>query len=136
LTLPEKKSTVRIDNKRDAKFLDEAISLARAGDRVGGARIGALLVIGNRVVSMGQNVLKSHPMQKRFGKNADAIYQHAEINCIVNFLRRARQEDFSRATLYVARAFGEDARHVGLAKPCKGCSKAIREFGIKRIVHT
>lgn len=123
-------------NKRDKKYLNEAMQLARAGDRVGGARIGALLVIGNRVVAMGQNMLKSHPMQKRFGKNPEAIYQHAEINCLVNFLRSNDPKELTKATLYVGRVYGEDMEHVGLAKPCCGCSHAIEHFGIRKVVHS
>lgn len=121
---------------RDRRYLDETIELARAGDRVGGARIGAMLVIGNRVVAMGQNVYKTHPLQKRFGKNPEAIYQHAEMNCIINFLRKNDREELSRATLYVARVMGQDAEHVGLAKPCAGCNSAIHSYGIKKVVHT
>lgn len=123
-------------NKRDIKYLDEALELARASERVGGARLGALLVINNRVVAMGQNQAKSHPLQKRFGKNDDAIYLHAEINSIVNFLRRNPMQDLSKATLYVARAMGCGGNEIGKAKPCRGCSQAIKAFGIKKVVHT
>lgn len=123
-------------NRRDEKYLDEALQLARAGNRVGGARIGALLVVGNRVASMGQNMSKTHPLQKRYGKNPDAIYQHAEINCIVNFLRKFNVEELKKATLYVARAMGDNMDNVGLAKPCCGCATAISQYGIKRVVHS
>lgn len=123
-------------NARDQKFLDETIHLARAGDRVGGARLGAMLTIGNRVVAMGQNMYKSHPLQKRFGKNSDAIFQHAEINCIVNFLRNNDEEDLQKATLYVGRVMGDSMENVGTAKPCLGCMTAINHYGIKRVVHT
>ena len=131
-----KKSKVRIMNSRDAKFLDEALQLARAGGRVGGARLGAVLVISNRVVSMGQNIYKSHPLQKRFARRPDAIFQHAEINCLVNFLRSNDQSELTKATLYVGRVFGEEMEFVGEAKPCPGCSKAIHHYGIKKVVHT
>ncbi len=123
-------------NKRDSKYLDEAIQLARAGDRVGGARIGALLVVGNRVVSMGQNMLKSHPLQKRYGKNPEAIFQHAEINCIVNFLRKFSLDDLKKSTMYVGRVSGTHMHDVGLAKPCSGCAHAIHQFGIRKVIHT
>lgn len=131
-----KKSNIGYMNSRDRKFLDEALLLARSGERVGGARLGALLVIGNRVVSMGQNMYKSHPMQKRFARRPDSIYQHAEINCLVNFLRINDQSDLAKATLYVARVMGDDMEHVGEAKPCPGCAKAIYHYGIKKVVHT
>ena len=131
-----KMSTVRHMNQRDTKYIDEALQLARAGERVGGARLGALLVIGNRVVSMGQNMYKTHPLQKRFARRPDAIFQHAEINCLVNFLRNNDPEDLVNATLYVGRVFGEDMEHIGTAKPCTGCAAAIHHYGIKKVVHT
>lgn len=123
-------------NGRDKKFIDEALQLARAGDRVGGARLGAMLVVGNRVVSMGQNLYKTHPMQKRFARRPDAIFQHAEINCLVNFLRNNDAEELQKATLYVGRVLGDDLELVGEAKPCPGCMKAINHYGIRKVVHT
>lgn len=129
-------SKAQFMNRRDSKYLDEAIELARAGDRVGGARIGAVMVIGNRVVSMGQNMLKTHPLQKRYGKNPEAIYQHAEINCIVNFLRKNPANELEKATLYIGRVHGQEMESVGIAKPCSGCAHAIHQFGIKRVIHS
>lgn len=123
-------------NIRDQKFINETLHLARAGDRVGGARLGAILTIGNQVVSMGQNMYKTHPLQKRFARRPDAIFQHAEINCIINFLRNNDAADLQRATLYVARVLGCNMESVGMAKPCSGCSSAIEHYGIKRVVHT
>lgn len=124
----------RID--RDKKWLDMAVELAKSGDRVGGARIGAIIVVNNRAVAFGQNMNKSHPLQKRYGKNPDAIYQHAEINCIVNFLRKHSPDDLKRATLYVGRVHGKLMESIGLAKPCCGCNHAINQFGIKKVVYT
>lgn len=124
----------RID--RDKKWLDMAVELAKSGERVGGARIGAIIVVNNRAVAFGQNMNKTHPLQKRFGKNPDAIYQHAEINCIVNFLRKNSPEDLKRATLYIGRVHGKLMNNIGLAKPCCGCDHAINQFGIKKVVYT
>lgn len=126
----------RID--RDKKWLDMAVKLAMAGDKVGGARIGAVLVINNRAVAMGQNINKSHPMQKRFARpgRPDSIYQHAEVNCVVNFLRNNSVDDLKRSTLYIGRVYGYNMESIGLAKPCKGCSHMINQMGIKRVVWT
>jgi tRNA(Arg) A34 adenosine deaminase TadA len=123
-------------NIRDQKFINETLHLARAGDRVGGARLGAILTIGNQVVSMGQNMYKTHPLQKKFARRPDAIFQHAEINCIINFLRNNDATALKRATLYVGRVFGNNMESIGTAKPCSGCAGAIEHYGIKRVVHT
>lgn len=131
-----KTSNIRNMDSRDAKYMNEALQLARAGGGAGGARLGAVLVIGNRVVSMGQNIYKTHPLQKRFARRPDAIFQHAEINCLVNFLRFNNEADLGKATLYVGRVLGEELELIGEAKPCPGCAKAIRHYGIKKVVHT
>lgn len=124
-------------NKRDKKWLDMAVKLAISGEKVGGARIGSVLVINNRPIAFGQNMNKTHPMQKRFGKNPEAIYMHSEINCLTNFLRFNSPDDLRAATLYVGRVSGHanDLR-IGLAKPCAGCQKAIKKYGIKRVIYT
>ena len=122
-------------NKRDRKHLDLAFKLAQAAEKVAGARLGALLVIGNRVVAMGHNQYRTHPLQKRWGKNSDAIYLHAEIAAIVNFLRSNSESDLQNATLYVARVLANSDTE-GMAKPCPGCAAAIDSYGIKRVVYT
>ena len=78
--------------------------------------------------------------QKRFAKNPDAIYLHAETNAIRNSLNHMPPADLQQATLYINRQkhppHDTKAWVDGLAKPCAGCERAIIEFGLKRVVYT
>jgi hypothetical protein len=89
---------------------------------------------------MGFNKKKSHPFQRKFSKHEEAIYLHAEIDAIKNALKNVDAETISKSTLYIMRVKYEDMnakRFVrGLSKPCEGCSRAIAQFGIKKVYYT
>jgi tRNA(Arg) A34 adenosine deaminase TadA len=101
-------------------------------------KLAACLVIRNEIVSVGFNSDKSHPLQKRFSKNSEAIFKHAEVDCIIKALKIVDEEDLKDATLYVYRVKklnkGDMNWVPGRAEPCPGCQKAIEHFGIKRTV--
>lgn len=85
------------------------------------------------------NALKSHPFQRRFAKNSDAIYLHAETNAIRQALRHLNAEDLAKSHLYVARAkINPISREweMGMACPCSGCQKAIVTFDIENVFFT
>lgn len=104
------------------------------------ARIAACIVSHNNVVSFGVNQKKSHPFQAQYSKNEDAIYLHAETDCIKNALKHLSLDEIEKATLYIARVKYEstDRKNMifGLARPCPGCMKAIASFGIKKVIFT
>lgn len=104
------------------------------------AKLAAVLVIRNDIISVGTNTHKTHPLQKKFSKNSDSIFLHAEINCIVNALKNIDESELKKATLYVyrvkkTRRFGQEWVD-GLAAPCSGCMGAIKHFGIKRVIYS
>lgn len=103
-------------------------------------KLAACLVIRNEIISVGFNSDKSHPLQKRFSKNSDAIFKHAEVDCIIKALKIVEEDDLKDANLYVYRVkklSKGDAHWVsGMAEPCPGCQKAIEHFGIKRTVYS
>lgn len=104
-------------------------------------KLSAALVIKRDIISIGNNMMRSHPVQKQFGKNNQAIYLHAEINAICNALNHVDKEALRKATLYVYRVKKDANRHHdiwvdGVACPCEGCTGAIHAFGINRVVHS
>ena len=101
-----------------------------------GAKICAAVQIKNQLISIGFNQGKTHPLQARFGRNADSIFLHAEISAIKNALNHIHADDLIGATLFVARAKRNKARDWGLAKPCEGCTEAINFFGISTVNYT
>ena len=97
------------------------------------------LVHRNKVISYGLNSMKSNPFQKRYGKNEFAIYKHAEVDAIQNALKM-KFEKFDGSMLYVARIKYENTEKKnfisGLAMPCSGCLRCIKEYGIKAVIYT
>ena len=101
------------------------------------ARIAASVVYQNNIISIGFNQDKTHPFQKRYGKNDDAIYLHAETHAIKNAINKIDLEKFSNSILYICRVKIYKKKFVfGLAKPCDGCMKAISTFNIKKVYYT
>lgn len=123
-------------SSRDKKYMDFVRRLATSNNMK--IKLAACLVIRNEIISVGYNSDKSHPLQKRFSKNSEAIFKHAEVDCIIKALKIIDEEDLKYATLYVYRVKKQnkgDAHWVsGLAEPCPGCHKAIEHFDIKRTV--
>ena len=105
-------------------------------------KLAAAVVIKRDIISVGVNVMRSHPIQKKFGKNDASIYLHAEINAIINSLNHVDKEDLNRASLYVFRVKKDSndpkRKHWvdGLSCPCEGCMSAIDAFKIKRVIHS
>lgn len=103
-------------------------------------KLAAAIVYRNKIISIGINSMKSHPLQAKYGKNEHAIFLHAEIAAIKNALRETSVEELSRCEIYIARIKKPSQFSLeygwGLAKPCEGCARAIAEFGLKKTVYT
>lgn len=128
-------------NSRDKKYMEFTRRMAINNNHsLNRAKLSASLVIRNEIISIGYNSYKTHPMQKRFSKNIDAIFKHAEVDCIINALRHVDQEDLSKATLYIYRVKKLTKDHKywsdGLSEPCCGCKQAIDHFKIKKVVYS
>lgn len=104
----------------------------------GKAKLAACIVLYNDIVSFGINEMKSHPFQKRYSRNKESVYLHAETAAIKNSLKYISVSDLAKATLYICRVkFEDESRNnviFGLAKPCSGCIHCIYTFEIPRVV--
>lgn len=122
------------------KYLNTLGQIASAVEPVATSRLAAAIVYKNEIVAVGINKNKSHPLQKRFSKNTNSIFLHAEIDVIKNALRVISQDELSKSTLYVCRMkypVGTKSRMIrGMACPCPGCSKAIAAFNIPRVIYS
>lgn len=123
----------------DLKFMAKAKSAAELSD-FGKAHIGCVAVYRNRVISVGYNSQKTHPVQKyynQFRNNGDNdLFMprlHAEIACLNN-IRHLSHIDFSRIKLYIYRKRVD--RPYSMARPCPSCMKYIQDFGIRNIFYT
>lgn len=103
-------------------------------------KFAAAVVHRNRIVSIGMNSMKSHPLQAKYSKNEHAIFLHAEVAAIKNALREMDVDDLSKCEMYIMRVKKEKPftnKFVwGLSKPCPGCARAIAEFGLKRTIYS
>ena len=87
-------------------------------------KMGAIIVKGNRVLSVGVNQIKTHPaIAKTYDDYCVSI--HAELAALLR-----NKTDVTGATMYVARNGGK------VSKPCKSCMVYIRMAGIKYIVYS
>lgn len=126
--------------KKHNKIWNVLEKVAIATEPVSRQRLAACLVYKNEIIAIGFNKRKSHPIAKRFQKHEEAIYLHAEVDCIKNALRTYSEEIISKSTMYVLRVKRPDDNHNafirGLAKPCPGCQHAIDQFNVKRVFYT
>lgn len=87
-------------------------------------RVGAIITNGARVLAVGVNVLKSHPIiTQKYQEHCISI--HAELSALLK-----AQTNIVGATMYVARDGGK------ISKPCKACRSLITLAGIRYIVYS
>jgi len=116
------------------KHIAEDVSPVRS------ARLSAMLMYKGKIVSVGINQLKSHPFAAKYAKNKDAIYLHAEADCILKASKKLTEAEMKKSTLYVCRVKYNSHTNgkiiFGKAKPCEGCENCIRAHGIKKVIYT
>lgn len=112
---------------RYTKFVKVALDLACAAHRDKDCyyQLCALVVKKKRVLGVGYNNPKTHPLAKTKMKQL-----HAEMDAII----RCTPEHLEGAELIVVRARRD--RKIGMAKPCKACQEFIASVGIKRVYYT
>lgn len=122
----------------DKRFKQTLFDLAVANDGVRGRiKLAAGVVYKNRLVAVGKNSYKSHPLMSKFGKNPEAIYLHAEVDAIKNALRVLSLQELEKSDILVVRVRreGHDFQTC-LAKPCEGCMRAITTFNLRNLYYT
>ncbi len=86
-------------------------------------KLGAVLVVKGKPISVGHNQYKTHPEAKYTGL-------HAEIQA----LKSSGKDIIRGSTMFVYREKKDGS--LGLSKPCKDCMKELKKFGIKWICYT
>jgi deoxycytidylate deaminase len=111
---------------RQQRFAKIAVELAGALDQDITHQLCALVVSKNRVLSVGYNQPKTHPISK------DTTMQqlHAEMHAMI----RCADKDLLGADVIVART--RPSGKPGLAKPCEVCEGILRRFGVRRVFYT
>lgn len=99
-----------------------------------GSRHAAAIVYKKRIISIGHNSLKTHPMMLEYGRRKGSLFLHAEIDAIIKALKSFGPEILTKCDIYVLRLTRGIRR--GNSKPCEGCQRAIDAFGFKGVYHT
>ena len=99
------------------------------------ALIGAVVVRGRDILSVGVNGRKSHPLQRyynafRFSDERANHLMHAEIDAIV----KAKEFLGDDTSIYVYRVLRNGT--TAMCRPCVGCLRALKDYGIKRVFYT
>jgi len=89
----------------------------------------AALFMKKRMLSLGVNKTKTHPLSFQLSGLQHKKYLHAEVDCLKNI-----EDNLRKCTLYVVRA--DRNGELAQSKPCKFCSAYIKEKGVGRVVHT
>lgn len=109
--------------KMKIKFFQLAKNISKHSDHPA-HQLGAVIVRGNKIVSMGFNKNKTHTKSNHAWKRL-----HAEISAIIK-----SREDLTGCSIYVYRE--TKLGHLGMARPCASCLSAIQEAGIKKIFYS
>lgn len=126
--------------KTDYKYFEKARQIACISDYCK-IHIGCVAVYQGRIIGLGCNCNKTHPMQKYYNKfrnpkgekNITPLPKlHAEINCL-NQLKHL-DINFSKVKLYIYRIRNDQP--FGIARPCPSCMAAIKDIGIQYIYYT
>lgn len=119
------------------KIINELFLLARDKEPVARAKVVAALVYKGKIISYGFNQYRTSWVQRRFKKNPDAQYLHAEVDAIKNAMKNVEGSVISSASLYIVRSRKIGGKNVfGTAKPCSGCADCIDWFDIKKVFYT
>ena len=92
-------------------------------------KVGAVLAQKNKIFSLAANTGNSHPRGAGTFQSS-----HAEIRCLLKYLRLNQQTLPKAMLLYVARVSKTGV--LGLARPCHDCMTMIQSVGIKKIWYT
>lgn len=119
---------------------DEMFSLlatqARNIEPVGKSRHAAAIVHKKGiVVAFGKNSKRTHPLMLKYGRNQHSRFLHAEVDALIRASNTLRAFPIGyEYHLYVVRV-GRNGE-LAYSKPCSGCRKAIKDYGIGKIYHS
>ena len=122
---------------RHKSILDYLHKVAIAVPKVGSGKLAAAIAHKGKILAVGVNQYKTHPLQAKWKVNRLRDSLHAEIAAIVRGSRILNEDEMRKASIYVARAKKDKGEYVyGLARPCDGCFSCIEAFGFKEVWYT
>lgn len=102
------------------------------------ARVGAVVVTGNRILSTACNSQKTRPLQERYNtyRNFDDNVipipkEHAEIAALSPLI--GKKIEWNKVSIFTYRELKNGKR--ACSRPCPACSQLIRDLGIKNVYY-
>ena len=127
-------------NSKQERFFSIARNVSLTSD-FSRARVGAIVVEKNKIISAGHSANKTSPVQYKYNKyrKFDIPYTevhpkvHAEIAALAPLLKR-HDIDWSKVSIYVYRELKDGT--VSCSRPCSSCMFLIRQLGIRSLYYT
>ena len=96
------------------------------------------IIFDKKLICISTNEYKSHPFQKKFSKNDDSIFLHAEIAAGITAIRRIGVENMKSVSLIILRLKKNHSKEFELAMacPCEGCKKFINHLKIPKVIYS
>jgi len=115
--------------KERSMVIEAAIKMAAENNKYPQWRLCTIITKGGSVISMGESSYRNSPKHNE----ADGVNcsEHSEIAAL---RKVSPNRDLKGAIAHVARV--SRGGRVSIAKPCRGCQKALREAGVKRVHYT
>jgi tRNA(Arg) A34 adenosine deaminase TadA len=110
-------------------LMDAATKLAHTSP-YGRFKLGAVIAQKRKVISMGTNRKKTHPLQDKYAYRPHLnSWCHAEIHAI----SLALAGDLVGSDVYVSRVLSNGS--MANSRPCPGCESALKDYGIRRMFY-
>lgn len=118
-------------------MLNILFNMAKNVEPIQSARIVAGIHRKGKLLAVGFNQRKSHPLQAKWASRPERIFLHAEIDAIRNYLYHYTIDSLESCSMVVVRVKLSNNHWVyGCAKPCSGCRRAIEFYGLKDVQWT
>lgn len=100
-------------------------------------KVGCVVACKNKILSVGYNTSKTHPLQREFNikRGVNPQYPsrlHAEINALSKI--NDMDLDWEKVSVYIYREHKNGVP--ACARPCNACMQMIKSLGIKNIFYT
>jgi len=128
----------------DEKMFAAARKIAKTSD-FETFHMGCVIVYKKHIIGAAANSDKTHPMQAKYNKyrkfrktkNGVKHSVHAEIAAISSIAYPVGVNiDWSKVKIYIYRICNGKDHGCGLARPCAGCTKALKDLGVQHVYYT
>jgi deoxycytidylate deaminase len=130
--------------KSDLRYFDMAHKMADKST-YHAFHLGCVIVYQNHVIGSGFNSDKTAPVQKKYNKFRTFHYGpqlvqhkiHAETSAFKSIPYSVdKNTDWSKVKVYIYRVSPGHENNFGLARPCEGCLRMLRDKGVRHVYYT